>query len=451
MKPKGLAFLGLILLFIHSINSTAQQRSILYENKNDILEWLSEADVPAAGIGLINDGKLSDQAVFGELRKGKPAVDNTIFTIASVTKTLTTIVVLKLVETGQWNLDEPLCNYWIDPDVANDEKHKLLTTRHILSHQSGLPNWRSDLDSGKLEFLFKPGENYHYSGEGFEYLRKAIEIKLNRPFEDISGYLLFKPQNMSATKFKWNNEQEKARFAYRHNEEGKEYANQGNPQTSTASGLLTTVEAFVTFGIHVMNHAGLSNSLFEDMTSTQVNIKKDYDQGLGWQVVRNLPNGEYALVHEGGEWGVSTIAILLPESRNGIIVFTNGDRGDEVYSKVVKEYLDGGSEILRIMSGKSYDPESMKVVDVASEILSSYTGSFFIESFKMSVDLVLENNSLKLVSPYSTMALYAESETKFFLKDDDLRIEIVKNDDNAIKGIMVSYQGGAPEFAPITK
>jgi hypothetical protein len=103
------------------------------------------------------------------------------------------------------------------------------------------------------------------------------------------------------------------------------------------------------------------------------------------------------------------------------------------------------------MSGRSYDPESIKVVAVAPEILSSYTGSFFIESFKMSVDLVLENNSLKLVSPYSTMALYAESETKFFLKDDDLRIEIVRNEDNTINGIMVIYQGGAPEFASITK
>lgn len=243
----------------------------------------------------------------------------------------------------------------------------------------------------------------------------------------------------------------KKRFAYRHDEEGKEYDNQGCRKTSAASGLLTTIEDFATFGIYVMNHAGLSDSLYKDMTSTQINIKKDYDQGLGWQIVKNLPNDEFALIHEGGEWGISTIAILLPKSNDGIIVFTNGDHGDEVYSKVVKEYLDCGSDVLRIMSGRSYDPESIEIIEVSSEILTSYTGSYFIESFKMSVDFILENNTLKLSSPYSTMVLYPESETKFFLKDDDLKVEIVRNDDKTIRGILVIYQGGEPEFAMKTK
>lgn len=448
IKIKGLA---LIILLSHSAIINAQRDKISNEERSDILDWLSEYNVPAVGIGLIHNGKLVDNKVFGELRKGTPAEDNSIFTIASVTKAVTTIVVLKLVETGHWDLDEPLCNYWVDPDIADDAELRSLTTRHVLSHQSGLPNWRSELDSKKLEFLFHPGAKYHYSGEGFEYLRKAIENKLNRPFEEISYSVLFKPQNMLATKFKWSDAQEKPRFAYRHTAEGEEFGNQGCMQASAASGLLTTVGDFSAFGIHVMNQAGLSESLFNDMTSAQTNIKKDYDQGLGWQIVRNLPNDEYALVHEGGEWGVSTIAILLPESKNGIIVFTNGDRGDEVYSRVVKKYLDNGSEVLRILSGKSYDPESIKTIEVSSDILSTYVGSYFIETFKISIDLILENGTLKLVSPYSTMVLFAESETEFFLKDDDFKIEVVQGANNSITGIMVIYQGGEPEFAMKSK
>lgn len=421
------------------------------EFEEKVQRWLTENNVPAVGVGIIEDGELKYIKVIGELRKGIPAENSSIFTIASVTKAVTTIVVLKLVESGKWDLDEPLFHYWVDPDVADDAENKLLTTRHVLSHQSGLPNWRSDLDSKKLEFLFHPGAKYNYSGEGFEYLRKAIENKLNSPFEEISYSVLFAPQNMLSTNFNWSNEQEKTKFAYRHTAESKEYANQGGMQASAASGLLTTMSDFSAFGIHVMNQADLSESLFKDMTSTQTNIKKDYDQGLGWQIVRNLPNDEYALVHEGGEWGVSTIAVLLPESKNGIIVFTNGDRGDEVYSKVVKEYLDQGSEVLRILSGKSYDPESIKTVEVSPEILSSYAGSYFIESFKMSIDIVLANNTLKLVSPYSTMNLFAESKTEFFLKDDDFKVEVVQGGDNSVTGIMVTYQGGEPEFAMKTK
>lgn len=451
MNTINLKALALIILLFNSAIINAQQDKISNEERNEIFDWLSKYNVPAVGIGLINNGKLVDSKVFGELRKGIPAEDNSVFTIASVTKVVTTIVVLKLVETGHWDLDEPLCNYWVDPDVADDAKNKSLTTRHVLSHQSGLPNWRSDLDSKKLEFLFQPGEKYNYSGEGFEYLRKAIENKLNRPFEEISYSVLFKPQNMLSTKFNWNNDQERTRFAYRHSAEGKEFRNQGGMQASAASGLLTTISDFAVFGIHVMNHADLSESLFNDMTSTQTNIKADYDQGLGWQIVRNLPNDEYALVHEGGEWGVSTIAILLPKSKNGIIVFTNGDRGDEVYSKMVKEHLDNGSEVLRILSGKSYDPESVETIELSPDILSTYVGSYFIETFKFSIDIILENETLKLVSPYSTMVLFAESETEFFLKDDDLKIEVVHGANNSITGIMVIYQGGEPEFAMKSK
>ena len=84
MKPKEIVSLGLIILSLHSVDIIAHQNSILHEKGNDILEWLPEYNVPAVGIGLINDGKLFDHEVFGELRKGIPAVDNSIFTIASV-------------------------------------------------------------------------------------------------------------------------------------------------------------------------------------------------------------------------------------------------------------------------------------------------------------------------------------------------------------------------------
>ena len=110
--------LALIILLFHSTIINAQRDKISHEERNDILDWLSEYNVPAVGIGLINNGKLVDNKVFGELRKGIPAEDNSVFTIASVTKVVTTIVVLKLVETGHWDLDEPLFHYWIDPDIT---------------------------------------------------------------------------------------------------------------------------------------------------------------------------------------------------------------------------------------------------------------------------------------------------------------------------------------------
>jgi CubicO group peptidase (beta-lactamase class C family) len=79
-----------------------------------------------------------------------------------------------------------------------------LTTRLILSHRTGFANWRWLSGSKKLEFAFEPGTKYQYSGEGLEYLRRAIEKKFNRPIEELAQELIFKPLAMSDTRFFWD-------------------------------------------------------------------------------------------------------------------------------------------------------------------------------------------------------------------------------------------------------
>ncbi len=424
-----------------------QNKNSIRGHQKKILSWLTEYNVPAVGIGIIKDGKLSEFKVYGELRKGIPANDSAIFSMASVTKTIVSMVTLKLVEAGQWDLDEPLYTYWIDPDVASDERTKKLTTRYILSHQSGLPNWRTDLKSKKLDFLFIPGEKYSYSGEGFEYLKKALEHKFNKSLEELSDSILFTPLGMKSTKYYWGDRIDESRHAYKHDGEGKVYQEDIQKYANAAYGLLTTVEDYSKFGIDVINQAGLSNNLFNEMVSTQTNIKENIDQGLGWQIIRNLPNGEYGLLHEGGSNGVSTLVVLLPVSKRGIVIFTNGDEGDKVYSKVLETFMDVGQTINSNMLQMSYDPDAIKTVEISNDILTSYVGSYFVPSFKMTVKIISEDNLLKLESPYTKMILYAESETKFFLKDDDLRIEFIKDEQKTISGFMMTFQGAEPEFS----
>lgn len=448
-KQLSLIIFALIIL---TFNIKAQQNNTnLLDYKAEILNCLDEYNVPAVEIGIIKEGKVDEYKVFGELRRGVPAVDNTIFTIASLTKPLVSMITLKLIESGQWDLDEPLCNYWIDPDIADDNRYKMLTTRYILSHMSGLPNWRSDFESKKLEFLFEPSTKYNYSGEGFEYLRKALEQKFKKSLEQLSDSILFKPLYIKDTRYHWDNKIDESRFAFRHNSQGKEYKNQGGTTTSAAAGVLTTKEDYARFGVDVMNQAGLSAELFNEMIRTQINIKSNVDQGLGWEIIRNLPNNEYALVHQGGSSGVQTIVVLLPVSKRGILVFTNGDEGDKVYSKIIEKYFELGSDILKSLTSMSYNPDEIKTVNVANDILSKYTGSYLIGSFQMTMEITFEDNVLKLKSPYNTMVLYPESETKFLAKEDDLIIEFVTDESKKAKGFMMTFRGAEPEFSKKTK
>ena len=137
-----------------------------------------------------------------------------------MTKPVTAMLTLKLVEAGQWDLDEPLFHYWIDPDIANDPFHKKLTTRHVLSHQTGFPNWRYAHPTKKLTFNFEPGTEYHYSGEGFVYLARALERKFNKTLQQLADSLLFKPIGMKDTRYCWNKNVDESRFAFGHDSQG---------------------------------------------------------------------------------------------------------------------------------------------------------------------------------------------------------------------------------------
>jgi CubicO group peptidase (beta-lactamase class C family) len=310
----------------------------------DMDALLRQTHVPAAGVGIIRGGKLAEVRVYGELVKGTPAPYNAIFNVASLTKPIVTMLTLKLVAEGKWQLDEPLAHYWVDPDLADDPRAQLLTTRHVLGHQTGFANWRWLEPSKKLRFQFDPGVKMQYSGEGFEYLRKALEKKFGKPLEQLTQAYIFDPLGMRDTQHAWDSHTDEARFARWHDAEGKNaYTDYKTTRVNAADDLLTTIEDYGRFGAWVINGAGLPDALFAQM------IKEGHGgMGLGWEVHKDLDaSGEYALIHSGSDEGVKSLIILLPKSKQGLIVFTNGDNGFQVAEPLVLESLTVGAEIMK--------------------------------------------------------------------------------------------------------
>jgi CubicO group peptidase (beta-lactamase class C family) len=408
--------------------------------KDKINHWLAEYNVPAVGIGLIENGEVTFVKVFGELKKDAPAPDNTIFAVASMTKPVVAMLTLKLVEAGQWELDGSLFHYWVDPDVANDPRHKKLTTRHVLSHQTGLPNWRWMHPTKKLTFEFEPGTDFSYSGEGFVYLAHALENKFNKSLMQLSDSWLFKPLDMKDTRYTWDEHMEESRFACWHDSMGNLHkpAVSKKKEVNAGASLLTTVEDYCKFGIDVMNGAGLSADLFNDMTSTQVKRKRHYGQGLGWGVVVDLPAGEYALEHYGSDRGIKTQAVFLPKSKRGIVVLTNGDNGKHVYLNIIKESLDIGKTLINHMFKNSENPEMAILSD---EVLERYVGTYKSMNGDL-FTLTSEPGVLKLVknkeAPY---ILYPQAEEKFFLEYFDFTIEFLKDDTDTVAKMAAYYEG----------
>lgn len=341
MYKSNRAILILAVLIIASTSLFAQQEKPTPTNfQEEIEKLMREKNVPALGVGIIEDGELRQIKVYGELRKDVPAPYNAIFNVASLNKPISALVALTLVSNGDWDLDEPLYHYWTDPDVKDDPTHKKLTTRHILNQQTGFDNWRWNNASKKLTFNFEPGTKCKYSGEGFKYLMNALEQKFNIAFEELVDSIVFKPYGMKDSRLLWDKDFHQPRYAEEHNKEGKPWnLRKRMKNVSAADDLLTTIEDYGLFAVNVLKGTGLTKEVYNDMIRPQAVVKENVAYGLCWYIKQNYDKGEAALTHSGGDAGCCTKVILFPESKRGIIMFTTGDYGFDIIEKVEAEYF----------------------------------------------------------------------------------------------------------------
>jgi len=211
----------------------------------------------------------------------------------------------------------------------------------ILSHRTGFPNWRFQTPSKKLIFNFEPGTKVGYSGEGYEYLRRALEHKFGRTLQQIADSVLFEPAGMYSTRFSWGPGLDSSIYAVPHANDGTAISRPLHRTIVAADWLVTTIKDYSTFGAHVLNHAGLSQQLFSDMATQQGKLNDSTQQGmgLGWAVINGLPDDEYLLMHTGHDEGVSSFVMLLPNSRRGFVIFTNGDKGANVIVAMIRSML----------------------------------------------------------------------------------------------------------------
>lgn len=320
----------------------------LFNTDSEIQSLLKDLKIPSLSIGYIHDGQLQQIRSFGEQKTDIPVKYNSIYKVASLTKPITAIVVLKLVEAGKWNLDEPLAKYYIDPAIKESPFLNKLTTRNILSQKSGFPNWRYLRADKKLRFEFEPGTQFQYSGEGFEYVRKAIERKFKKSWQEIAKEILFTPLQMNDTSYYWMKTTDESRYAVESDATGQPMKYEKYYTSNAAANLLTTVEDYSKFLMHILQHAGLSQELYNDFIQSQTEVKTGINWGLGIQVLPDLPGGEFALQHTGGDDGTKCMVLLLPKSKRGLIIFINSENGLMIWKKIIEEYLgETGKEIVK--------------------------------------------------------------------------------------------------------
>ena len=181
--------------------------------------WMERLQPPGAVLGVIIDGELAFIKAAGVREKSNnaPATPETVFRIASMTKSFTAMAILKLRDEGKLSLEDPVSKYV--PELANlsypTGDSQKLNIRHLLTHSEGFPEdnpWgdrqlhqpdkimREWMRTG-IPFSTSPGTTFEYSNYGFAILGQIVAKASGRTYEDYVRDNILRPLGMTASTF----------------------------------------------------------------------------------------------------------------------------------------------------------------------------------------------------------------------------------------------------------
>jgi CubicO group peptidase (beta-lactamase class C family) len=265
------------------------------------------------------------------------AVDpQTVFAAASLSKPLFAYGVLRLVDEGKLSLDAPLSEH-IPGYVANDPRAATITARRVLSHTSGLPNWRSA--ELPLKTYFPPGECFSYSGEGFVWLQRVVELVTGEDLDMTARRLIFEPLGMRRSSYIWQSAFD-TNHADPHDAEEASGTIIKPSSPNSAATLLTTAEDYALFLAAALSGRGLKRTTADGWFEPQVHIQDaQIAWGLGWGLETDTGNffqwGDY----DRGRFK----SFAMGSSKQGcaIVALTNGFHGMAIMPNLIGATLSG--------------------------------------------------------------------------------------------------------------
>ena len=191
------------------------------ELEADVAAVLRKHDIPGASIAVTIGGRIAWAKGFGVLEEGssQPVQANTLFEAASVSKAITALGALRLVESRKLALDVPIANYSRTLKLPGQD---VITLRQLLSHTSGLstrgfPGYprgivalptveqilagKPPANSKPVILEGQPGKQYSYSGGGYTVVQQLIMDATGKPFAEAMSKLVLVPLGMKDSTF----------------------------------------------------------------------------------------------------------------------------------------------------------------------------------------------------------------------------------------------------------
>jgi CubicO group peptidase (beta-lactamase class C family) len=426
-----------------------------------LADRMKHYNVPGISVAVIDGGKVVWAKAYGvrDLDSREPVTESTVFQAASISKPVSAMAALRLVEQNKLSLDgnvnDTLMSWKVpDNEFTNDKK---VTLRGLVTHRAGLTvsgfagysanmpvptvpqvlQGTQPANSKAVLVDVPPGTMTRYSGGGFTVMQQMMTDVTGKPFQEQLQTQVLDAIGMKNSTFAQPlSGPLKAQAANAHTG-GKVLIGKANTYPElAAAGLWTTPSDLATFAIELQQaHAGKSSRVISQAMAKHM-LTKDGDFGLGILVMGKVPNLRFA--HSGSNAGFESHLVAdIKDAGKGAVVMANTNGASALIHEVIRA-------IANEYGWKGYVPPRRNVVKVAPEILSTLTGYYETDAktdVKVWVrqrgdDLLVRSNRSQ-----AWMRLVAASDTKFFMVEEDVGIEFKKGSDgkiiqlNVIEGI----------------
>jgi CubicO group peptidase (beta-lactamase class C family) len=349
-----------------------------------VAEILNRHPAVGLGVGVVRNGSLEFFHGHGvaDIASNTPITEDTVFRIASITKTFTAIAVMQMCEQGLIDLDAPandyLRAYELIPAKAG---FRPATVRHLLTHTAGIaevvPPWRAVMpDFGEgvklgqplpslseyygdgFRLVAEPGTRFRYGNHGFATLGQLVEDMSGKPLDRYFREHIFEPLGMTDTDLV-RSERVRSRLAtgYSLRFSGAKAVTEREMVTAGAASIYSTPTDMARYVAALLGGGANEHGSVLEPATVAVMFEPQYQPdprtpGVGLAFFRSDLGGHRAVEHQGILPGFNSQIFLAPDDGVGVVAFTNGARGamlwlPEEASGLLRQLLGVPDEVIR--------------------------------------------------------------------------------------------------------
>lgn len=329
-----------------------------------VTEQMQRHALPGLALALVDGDQIIFMKGYGKAdQTGRPVTPQTPFILASASKSLTAVAVMRLVETGEVELDAPVQRYLADFRVADPVASGQITVRHLLLHTSGIPSTSCDTrlnaqtlaeyvaELKTVDLDLPVGTRHNYCSGNYNILGRIIELVSGQSFGSYMREHVFGPLHMQKS-FTSEQEAQQAGLA-----QGYQWFfglpvpthHRYNPSQLPSGYMISSAEDLSHFLISQLNEGQyLDTRLLTPASIAAMQVSgtergNDGGYGFGWVI---SPKGEVPAVwHDGVNVNFHSLLLMQPETRRGAVVLMNSF-GIVPYESAYKEIEEGVARLL---------------------------------------------------------------------------------------------------------